>query len=154
MNNASNLINIYPTNTIQVLNLHEILWRFCLCPSNNIFDIIKKIDVVTWAPHQYRKNSGDKANIGNPEVNIGCPPLTANRISTDCDQNSPGPSIHYIPLGVYHARGFNVMHRDMNNYDTVWIKQHVRILRQLLCTEVGQTWSKEQFHTEHRCFGK
>ena len=55
------------------------------------------------------KYSGDKANIGNPKVNSGCPPLTANRTWTDCDQNSPGPSIQYIPLGVYHTGGFNAI---------------------------------------------
>ena len=55
------------------------------------------------------KYSGDKTNIGNPKVYRGCPPLTANRTSTDWDQNSPGPSIQNICLGVYHTGGFNAM---------------------------------------------
>ena len=43
MKDVSNLINICPTNPIQVLNLHGIFSRLCLCPANNIFDInIKK----------------------------------------------------------------------------------------------------------------
>ena len=52
-----------------------------------------------------RKSTRDKANISNPKVNRGCAPLTANRISADCVQISLGPSIPYIPLGVYHTRG-------------------------------------------------
>ena len=47
-----------------------------------------------------RKSTRDKANIG-------CAPLTANHTSADCVQISLGPSIQYIPLGVYHAGGFN-----------------------------------------------
>ena len=53
-----------------------------------------------------RKSTKDKANIGNPKVNRGCPPLTANRTSADCDENSLGPSIQYIPLRVYRTGGF------------------------------------------------
>ena len=56
-----------------------------------------------------RKSTRDKANISNPKVNRGCAPLTANRISADCVQISLGPSIPYIPLGVYHTGGFNAM---------------------------------------------
>ena len=54
-----------------------------------------------------RKSTRDKANISNPKVNRGCAPLTANHTSADCVQISLGPSIQYIPLGVYHAGGFN-----------------------------------------------
>ena len=62
-----------------------------------------------------RKSTRDKANISNPKVNRGCAPLTANRISADCVQISLGPSIPYIPLGVYHTGGFNViMSSDMS----------------------------------------
>ena len=57
-----------------------------------------------------RKSAKDKANIGNPKVNRGCPPLTANPTSADCDQNSLGPSIEYILLGFYHTGGFNAMY--------------------------------------------
>ena len=31
-----------------------------------------------------RKSTGDKANISNPKLNRGCPPLTANHTSADC----------------------------------------------------------------------
>ena len=55
------------------------------------------------------KSTRDKANISDPKVNRGCAPLTASRISADCVQISLGPSIPYIPLGVYHTGGFNAM---------------------------------------------
>ena len=56
-----------------------------------------------------RKSTRDKANISNPKVNRGCAPLTANHTSADCVQISLGPSIPYIPLGVYHTGGFKAM---------------------------------------------
>ena len=51
----------------------------------------------------------DKANMRNYKVNRGCPPLTANHTSANCDENSLGPSIQYIPLRVYHSGGFNAV---------------------------------------------
>ena len=61
-----------------------------------------------------RKPTRDKSNIGNPKVNRGCPPPIANSTSADFDENSLGPSVHYIPLRVYHIGGFNAMgKRDM-----------------------------------------
>ena len=80
MEDVQNLINIGPTNPIQILNQHE-----------------------------DRKSTGDKANISNPKVNRGCAPLTANRTSADCVQISLGPSIPYILLGVYHTGRSNAM---------------------------------------------
>ena len=56
-----------------------------------------------------RKSTRDKANIRNSKINIGCAPLTANRISADCVQISLEPSIPYIPLGVYHAGRFDAI---------------------------------------------
>ena len=47
-----------------------------------------------------KKCSMDKANIGNPKVNRGCPPLTANSTSADGVENSLAPSVQYFPLGV------------------------------------------------------
>ena len=71
---------------------------------------MKKKSMLLLGPHRKdMKHSRDKANMDNPKVNRGCPPLTANRTSTDCDQNSPEPSIQYIPLGVYHTGGLNTM---------------------------------------------
>ena len=72
-------------------------WRFCMFNSNDTFDKNKKY----W--------SRDKANISNPKINRGRAPLTANRTSADCVQISLGPSIPYIPLGVYHTGRFNPM---------------------------------------------
>ena len=54
--------------------------------------------LVLGAHNKDRKSTGDKANLGNPKVNRGCHPLTANRISADCVENSLGPS-QYFPLG-------------------------------------------------------
>ena len=56
-----------------------------------------------------RKSTRVKANIGNPKVNRGCPPLTANHNSVDCLENSFGLSIQNIPRGVYHTGDFNAM---------------------------------------------
>ena len=55
------------------------------------------------------KDRKDKANISNPKVNRGCPPLTANCTSADCVQISLGSSLQYIPLRVYRTGGFNAM---------------------------------------------
>ena len=52
MEDVHNLINIGPTNTIQILNQHEIFLRFCMCPSNDTFDKNKKnLEVGTGAQH-------------------------------------------------------------------------------------------------------
>ena len=56
-----------------------------------------------------RKYTTDKANISNPKVNRGSPLLTTNRTSADREENTPAPLVQYIPLGVYHTGGFNVM---------------------------------------------
>ena len=42
MEDVHNLINIGPTNPIQILNQHDIFWRFCMCPSNDTFAKNKK----------------------------------------------------------------------------------------------------------------
>ena len=52
MEDVQNLINIGPTNPIQILNQHEIFWRFCMCNSNDTFDKIKNIEVGTGAQQQ------------------------------------------------------------------------------------------------------
>ena len=65
--------------------------------------------LVLGLPSKDRMPTKDKANICNPKVNRGCPPLTANRISEDCVQISLGPPVQYIPLRVYHTGGFNAM---------------------------------------------
>ena len=107
MEDVHNLINIGPTNPIQILNQHDIFWRFCMCNSNDTFDKNKKY----WSRlnSKDRKSTRDKANISNPKVNRGCASLTANHTSADCVQISLGPSIPYIPLGVYHTGRFNAM---------------------------------------------
>ena len=63
-----------------------------------------------------RKSTGDNANICNPKVNGGCPPLTANRTSADCVQISLGPSIPYIPLGVYNTGERYDLTRPLSQY--------------------------------------
>ena len=110
MEDVPNLINIGPTNPIQILNQHQIFWRFYICPSNDTFNKNKKILIWVLGLHSKdRKSTGVKANMSNPKVNRGCTPLTANRTSADCVQISLGPSIPYIPLRVYHTGGFNAM---------------------------------------------
>ena len=52
MEDVHNLINIGPTNSIQILNQHEIFWRFCMCNWNDTFDKNKKIEVGTGAEQQ------------------------------------------------------------------------------------------------------
>ena len=102
MEDVPNLINIGPTNPIQILNQHKIFWRFCICPSYDTFDKFKNLDVGTGALQQRQRTSTrDKVNISNPKVNRGCAPLTANRTSEDCVQISLEPSIPYIPHTIY-----------------------------------------------------
>ena len=86
-----------------------------MCPSNDSFDKIKILSVLGLNSKDMTSNR-DKANISNPKVNRGCAPLTASRTSADCVQISLGPSIPYIPLGVYHTEGFN----DMNVYSILF----------------------------------
>ena len=50
MEDVHNLINIGPTNPIQILNQHEIFWRLCMCNSNDIFE--KNIEVGTGTQQQ------------------------------------------------------------------------------------------------------
>ena len=53
MEDVPNLINIGPTNPIQILNQHEFSWRFCMRPSNDTLDKNKKkCDVSTGAQQQ------------------------------------------------------------------------------------------------------
>ena len=52
MEDVHNLINIGPTNPIQILNQHDIFWRFCMCNSNDTFEKIKNIEVGTGAQQQ------------------------------------------------------------------------------------------------------
>ena len=52
MEDIDNLINIGPTNPIQILNQHEIFWRFCMCNSNDAIDKNKNIEVGTGAQQQ------------------------------------------------------------------------------------------------------
>ena len=51
MEDVHNLIDIGPTNPIQILNQHEIFWRFCMCNSNDTFHK-KNIEVGTGAQQQ------------------------------------------------------------------------------------------------------
>ena len=52
---------------------------------------------------------GIKQTEAIPNVNRGCPPLTANRASSKCMQTSLWPTIRYIILGLFHAGSFNAM---------------------------------------------
>ena len=78
----------------------------------------KKYMLVLGSHSIDRKSTGDEANIGNPKLKRGCPPLTANHISADCEEASLGP-VQYIPMGVYHTGGSNAMYSTQST--TVWI---------------------------------
>ena len=53
MEDVHNLINIGPTNPIQILNQHEFFWRFSKSNQNDTFDKNKKnIEVGTGAQQQ------------------------------------------------------------------------------------------------------
>ena len=52
MEDVPNLINIGPSNSIQILNQHEIFWRFCMRPSNDTFDKNKNVVVGTGTQQQ------------------------------------------------------------------------------------------------------
>ena len=52
MEDVHNFINIGPTNPIQILNQHEIFWRFCMCNSNDLLTKIKNIEIGTGAQQQ------------------------------------------------------------------------------------------------------
>ena len=62
MEEVSNLINIGPTNPIEISNQHEGFWRFCMCPSNDAFNKDKKISMLVMGLHSKdRKSIRDKA---------------------------------------------------------------------------------------------
>ena len=109
MEDVHKLLNIGPINPIWILNKHAFFEDFVCVLQMIILTKIKNIDVGTGAQQQRQEVYWDRANISNPKVNRACAPLTANRISADCVQISLGPSIPYIPLGVYHTGGFNAM---------------------------------------------
>ena len=52
MEDVHNLINIGPTNPIQILNQHEIFWRFLCVIQMILFTKIKNIEVGTGAQQQ------------------------------------------------------------------------------------------------------
>ena len=52
MQDVHNLINIGPTNLIQIFNQHEIFWRFCMCPLIILLTKIKNLEVGTGAQQQ------------------------------------------------------------------------------------------------------
>ena len=80
LEDVSNLLNICSTNRIHDLNLHGIYRDFVLVPG----------------PHgKDRKYSKEKANIGNPKVNSGCPPLEDNRSSENCGKYTWTPNEIY-----------------------------------------------------------
>ena len=107
MEEVPNLINIGPTHPIQILDQHDFFEDFAY-----VFQMIlwTKIWMMVLGLHSKdRKSTRDKAYIGNPKVNKGCPPLTANRTSAHRVQISLGPSMQCIQLRVYHTGSFNAM---------------------------------------------
>ena len=124
MEEVHNLVNIGPTNPIQILNQHYFIDDFVCVLQMTLLTKIK-ISMLELGLHSKdRKSIRDKANISNPKVNRGCSPLTANRTPADCVQISLGPSIQYIPLRVYHTGGFSA----------------VNVCHEHLCTDFKRLW--------------
>ena len=87
MEDIRNLLNIGPTDPIEILNQHEMFLRFCIYLTNDTFDKNKNIlKSILELNSKDRKSTRDKANKSNPKVNRGCAPFTANRISADSMQ--------------------------------------------------------------------
>ena len=84
------MVNLTPPNVVYSLYLSL----------NDTFDKNKKYMLITESHSKDKKCAMDKANIGNPKVNRGCVPLTANSTLADCVKNSFEPSVQYIPPGV------------------------------------------------------
>ena len=75
-----------------------------------------KKSILVLRPHgKYKKSSRDKANICNPKINRGWPPLTTNCTSADCMEITPEPSVLHIPLGVYNTEGLNAMCQQLHD---------------------------------------
>ena len=127
MKDVSNLIDSCPTISIQVKPwiFFEILfvsfkWYF--------WHKWKKLKLVLGPRSKDRKYSRDKANLCNPEVNKGCPPLTANCTSKDClemHQDLQCNILHWwsIIVGVSMLSYSNSV--NCNKYWWFTIKQHV-----------------------------
>ena len=105
------LNNHRPSNPIQVLNLHGIFRYFVCVLQMILLTCIAKIKSMLVLVPTAKTGSilGIKqAPQSNPKVNIGCHPLTANRISVNCEEISLEPSVQHIPLGLPYW-GFNAI---------------------------------------------
>ena len=56
-------INIWRTNSIQVLNLHDFVYRFWFCPSKHILEIYLKMALVLRDSFKRQEVCGNKANL-------------------------------------------------------------------------------------------
>ena len=130
MEDVHNLINIGPTNLIQISNQTNFLKILYVSPNYTFDENKKSKKSVLGLNSKDKKSTRDKANISNPNVNRGCAPLTANSTPADCVQISLGRSIPYIPLGVYHTGEFKVMQtiRNCCNYLCSYIYQKCKSL--------------------------
>ena len=72
MEEVPNLINICPTNPIQVLNLHEFFEDFVYVLQMILLTKLKKLWYGYLLHSKDRTSTRDKSNIGNPKVNGGC----------------------------------------------------------------------------------
>ena len=114
--------------------------------------------MLVLGPHgKDRKFSRGKANIVNPKVNSGCPPLTVNRIPTDCVKkytwtNSTTCSTGGLPYwGFAHLWNWNDCRTGCNYInDKLCFSRHARVLwmiRQEPIRSLGrfQEWLLEYF---------
>ena len=102
---------------IQVLNLHAVFVYF----DGDIQIMLRKLVIgfksLLGSSFNDRQPSRDKANIGNPKANKGCPLSTVNRTSAEYVQNSKRPPSRHIEMGHPDTGRFNAM-SIFENYTT------------------------------------
>ena len=109
----SNLIDIFRTNSIQVLNLHGFLCRLGLCHSNDILKIKEKKLLALGPSFRDRESLGTKQTQIKPNANKGLPIKPVNHIQPQlsrlCPKSSWTPTSQNAD-GATHSGGFNAMY--------------------------------------------
>ena len=148
MEEVVNLINICPTNPVKILNQHGFFFKILYVSFKWYFSQKwKKISMLVLGLHSIDgMSTKDIANIRNPKVNRGCPPLTSNRTSADCVQISLGPPIQYIPLGVYCTVGFSAMYLNQYWPDSL---MHIYVTRGRWVQTAVQIYTRSNHHSYH-----
>ena len=113
----SNLINIYHTNSIQVLNLHGFLYRFWLCLQTIPWKLITKLVLVLGSPFRDRKCLGTKQTQVKTNANRDRSIKLDNHIQPQlnrwCPKSSWSPTSQNAD-GAPHTGDFNTMYMNLN----------------------------------------